>query len=165
MASVTRRMRVNRLFLCLPITFSDEVSHTCVKIVIGNCKLRNACDRISPWNGLDMANMRPVATTNDSRAPILECKSLIWNGSENAPANIEAPAMDDVMVEHIPASNKATANITPALDPTSGSSISFACSRAVTGVPLAKNSDAARIIMAEFMAHPMIMENMVSRYS
>ena len=75
---------------------------------------------------------------------------------------MEAPAIPDVMVEEIPASNRAAAKITPALFPTRGTNNCCAWSSSSTAMFCLKKVEAAKMIIAELIAQPITIDNSVS---
>ena len=81
------------------------------------------------------------------------------------PAKIEPAAIPEVMVEAMPANNKATAKITAALFPKSGCNKALASCYSLTVLPLLKKVAAANRIMALLIAQPIIMDKKVSQNS
>ena len=72
------------------------------------------------------------------------------------------PAMPEVTEEAIPENRRARAKMMAELLPSMGRRMSAACWSWSTRMWLLKNVAAARSIMAELIAHPMIIDRMVS---
>lgn len=81
------------------------------------------------------------------------------------PEKILPPAIPHVAVEDIPANNKAMAKIKAALSPKIGLNNSVACAKSSTCKLFVKNTLAAIIIIALFIAQPSPIENKVSKNS
>jgi len=75
---------------------------------------------------------------------------------------MDAPAIPEVIVEEMPASRSAPANMAPALFPTNGANNCCAWSSSSTAIFCLKKVAAASMIMAELIAQPIIMDNSVS---
>ena len=75
---------------------------------------------------------------------------------------MDAPAIPEVIVEEIPASRSAPANMIPALFPTNGTNSCCAWSNSSTAIFCLKKVAAASIIMAELIAQPITIDNSVS---
>ena len=84
------------------------------------------------------------------------------------PAKIEAPAIPDVMVDEIPANNRAIANITPAMIILAAATfykqgvVVDKLSQAANLLTPLVGNNAARMIIAELIAQPIPIESSVS---
>ena len=129
---------------------------------MGSCTLKNIWEIINPWNGFPTIKIISNAGMKESRMPILECKSLWLYASPKNPANIEEPAIPEVIVDDIPARSRAAANIIPALLPTNGTSNCCAWSNSSTGICSLKKVEAERRIIAELIPQPITIDRRVS---